>query len=391
MITTLGTDTVLIWGFRPQSEYVETIEFSTDVLPSFSAEQRVSLRTKPRQRLSQPYILDASQYAQVKSFMQAWGANLFAVPVWHEQTGVGSLTTGATEILFDTANADYRDAEYALVWQSDAAFEAVTITTVLSDRITLTGTLQSDYTNAFVMPLRKARMPNLKTEAQRASGQYVQGSASFVVTDNSDLSAQATPYTTHSGYQVMEDRPIVIGSVDESIIWPQEVFDNGTGVIGTDTQRSQTFLSSMVSWKTMCGSPTLWSIRTWLHSIRGRAIAFWMPSYQPDMTVTTTIGSADTSITITDINFATYYDTAEIMILLKDGTRYYRSVTASVDNGNGTESLTIAALGTTVTAAEIDMVSIMKLSRLDSDRIEISHSGITSSVRIPVIEVPVPV
>jgi hypothetical protein len=117
-----------------------------------------------------------------------------------------------------------------------------------------------------------------------------------------------------------------------------------------------------------------------------------MPSYNNDLQITSDIGASDTEITITDIDFSDYYITAEIMILLKDGTRYYRSVTGSVDNGNGTEDLTISSIGTTVTTSEIDMISIMTLSRFDTDRFEFNHvSGRDITLRSPIKEVPVPV
>ena len=394
MITTLGSDQVLIWPFRPQGDHTESMEFLTDVLSPYSQEQRISLRTKPRQQFQYPYIMDAKQYSRTKAFMQNWGANLFAVPVWHEATSVSGLSASATEILFDTDYADYRDSEFALVWAADDDFEAVTIDTVLADRITLTGTLQNNYTRAFVMPLRKARMPNLSVDASRSKGVYSDVTARFFITDTTDLSAEATPYTSHDGYQVMEDRPVVIASIDESVIWPQEVFDNSTGNIAIDPLRAQAFQSYTATWETsFCGQrrSNLWAIRTWLHSMRGRALAFWMPSYNADLKLTADIGASDTDITIEDIGFSTYYITAEIMILLKDGTRYYRSVTGSVDNMDGTESLTIAALGSAVAAADVDIISIMTLSRLNSDRIEIAHRNNGSSIRIPVIEVPVPV
>jgi hypothetical protein len=323
--------------------------------------------------------------------MQYWGANLFASPLWTESTEVGSLATSATEILFDTSDADYRDSGFALVWGSDTSFEAVTITTVLSDRLTLTGTLQNDYSRAFVMPLRKARMPNVGVDAQRSSGQYVPVSARFYITDTIDLSAGATPFTIHDGYQVLEDRPTVLGSVDENVIWPQELFDNQTGEIAIDPLRAQAFQSTMASWRNVCGVD-MWALRLWLHSIRGRNLAFWVPSYNNDLQITSDIGASDTEITITDIDFSVYYITAEIMILLKDGTRYYRSVTGSVDNGNGTEDLTITSLGTSVTTAEIDIISIMTLSRFDTDRFEFNHvSGRDITLRAPIKEVPVPV
>lgn len=386
MITTLNGEQVLIWPFQPQEPMSEASRWATNVLQPYSAEQRISLLDKPRQEVGYSHILNKREFARASMYVEKWAANVFMLGLWYEQTNVGTLTALDTTIVFDTSDADYRDGGFALVWEDSDTYEAVEIDTVAGGQLNLSGSLVNSYSNAIVMPLRRGRLLDRVLELTRDGTVYATSNMTFTLLDGIDLSAGATPYTTHSTYEVMEDRPVAFDSLSTSVFWPQYVLDNGTNEPYADTTRSKGFMGHTATWTSQAGTD-MYALREWLHSIKGRWKSFWMPSYNADLVLTADIGSADTTITITHIDFTTLYTTADIMILLNDGTRYYRAVTASVDNGT-TETLTISALGANVAAADVDMISIMRLSRFDADRQEFIHyTNGQSQITIPVVQV----
>ena len=62
----------------------------------------------------------------------------------------------------------------------------------------------------------------------------------------------------------------------------------------------------------------------------------------------------------------------DLRIQLASGAVLYRRINASVDNGNGTETLTLdASLGVAVTPDQVAQVSFMGLCRSDSDQFEL--------------------
>jgi thiazole synthase ThiGH ThiG subunit len=95
------------------------------------------------------------------------------------------------------------------------------------------------------------------------------------------------------------------------------------------------------------------------------------------------IGSADTSILVEAIAFAPA-ELVGVHVMIDDGIASPRLVTAAVAEGQN-HRLTVAPLGRSIASAKIRR---MRLVRLDSDVVEISHRmGFYSSVRLPLIEV----
>ena len=73
--------------------------------------------------------------------------------------------------------------------------------------------------------------------------------------------------------------------------------------------------------------------------------AFWLPSYQQDLTPIGTIGSADATFDILHCQYTTLdfpgTQRRQIAFVQPDSSFIKRSITAAVDNGDGTETLTI--------------------------------------------------
>ena len=53
-----------LWPFAAQRPVTEVLEWSTDVLVTEAAEQRIALRTAPRSTLTFPHLIDATGLAE---------------------------------------------------------------------------------------------------------------------------------------------------------------------------------------------------------------------------------------------------------------------------------------------------------------------------------------
>jgi hypothetical protein len=123
-------------------------------------------------------------------------------------------------------------------------------------------------------------------------------------------------------------------------------------------------------------------------TVAGRFKSFWLASWRPDLVYAS---KAAGSITVTSGENAgnvfawwpkhrTY-----LQIWQADGTLTYCRITAAVDNGNGTVTLTIvdaADVAVTIGASAVSMVSWLELVRLESDDVTVTFSDFNVAVSL---------
>lgn len=378
---------VVVWPFIPQTEHRETLEWQTDVLPSFNNEQRLALRTAPRQAFSHEFQLDTYQFSKAKAIATQWAHRVYGIPVWAEATRVGPLLAGTTELMLDTSGADYRDNDIVLVWESDTHFVAAENLQVLSDRIVLKLPLEDSYQNAYVAPLRFARTPQGMSFRRNAHDITV-ANATFQVVQNKDLGA-AVGYPQYRGKDVLTDRTILVSDLNERISRSVDEFDNGSGPIAVDIKNSWVSSAKAITFDTLTRAQR-WAARRWIHSRRGRQKAFWLPSWNPDLILLEDVGPTGAALTVRPIGYPLYYGVKDIMVQLKNGSRVFARVLSGSVDSNGNEVLSLAAqVGTGFTVADVELICFMSHVRLNTDRVEIRHTyaGRATTV-VPVMETP---
>jgi hypothetical protein len=126
---------------------------------------------------------------------------------------------------------------------------------------------------------------------------------------------------------------------------------------------------------------TIRSLETWFRSVKGRYVSFYIPTYVADMPLTADIGAADTTFTITDIGYTDllypYPARKRLAFIAATGSITERAVTGSVDNGDGTETITIASSLGSDFDRETGLVAFSLLVRLASDELVITRSSAT--------------
>lgn len=115
----------------------------------------------------------------------------------------------------------------------------------------------------------------------------------------------------------------------------------------------------------------------WLAARRGRANHFWLPTQQHDFQVLANITSSAVQITVANAKHTIAYGQPgrnHLFIKLRNGTVFYRRITAIVEINSTTERLTISsALGAAVNFADIEIACYLQLMRLSSDAVEIRY------------------
>ena len=378
---------VVVWPFLPQTKHRERLEWKTDIIPSFNNEQRLALRPAPRQSFGYEYQLTERQFSRAKAISTQWAQRVYGMPVWSEMTFVGAISSGVTEVLFDTSNADYRDNDIFLIWESDENFEAVESLDVLADRIQLKLALPNAYTNAYVAPIRYARTLQ-GMDYTRSDTDIIRARSNFLVTENVDLGA-GIGYDQYRGADVIPERTVLVRDIQEKISRGIDIFDNGSGPIQVEVQRNWVNSTTMISFDTLTRAER-WQARQWIHSRRGKQKSFWLPSWNRDLNLTADATSSNSSIICSPIGYALYYDTTDILIKLLDGTKLYNRVLSATTDLDGNEVLTLEnQLGADVNVAEVDFICFMGHVRFNTDRVEISHDYAGRAIMpIAVIETP---
>ena len=374
------------WPFRINTASSETLEWLTNVLVGYTGEQRLALRDAPRQRFSYQHTLEPHDFTRAKDYARQ---NRYAsVPVWFERTLVsGSIASAATEIVFDTADADYRAGGAIVIWESTDKSTVKLIDSVEATKVVLASAVGIDFTDPFVAPARIGIIVDGLT-INRLSTFAVTCSMNFLIIDNADLAADVG-YVQYQSLDVMTESTVVVGSVSENIVNTSEFIDSGLGMVVVEPNKDYTDFKQTLGFFEQ-GKAAVWRRKQWLHSLKGKQKAFWLPSFMDDLVLLVTIGAADVVVTVERLGLPAGLVGRHIMIELLDGTRYFREITVAVEGGVDEAYITIdSSLGAIVTAAEIRRFSFISKVRLETDRVEIKYrASDIAEISIPVTEVP---
>lgn len=376
-----------IWPFVPLLGCNERLQFYGEVLGGRVSEQRLDLRGRPRQIINYPHRLPSLQYARAKALARINGAQLIHVPIWWEAIKIpGAVAATSTSLTFDTTRGDWRVGGSLVLWQADDDYEVAEIATISPTGVTLVDPLNNNFSYPHVMPVRSAHMVDGMRNTRNTVLTDI--NVSFHVRDNIDLSDLYTStYPTYLGLDVVTDKPTTLDDVSELIDRTSAYIDSGLGMVTQETRTAfAQWGQTLVFWDPRTD---VWKRRLWLHSLYGTQGTFWMPSFNQDLQpVDSTIGAADTTFDVTQIAPAAWYIDQHIMFEKKDGTRYFREITNASNTGN-VDTLTIAALGSSVNTADLHMVCFLAKSRVADDEINIVHRFELDSLTIvPTIEVP---
>lgn len=380
MVLNVDGRRIVAWTWRPDwsQPMIERLEWMTNVLTAYDGtEQRIKLRGYPRRAFEFSFSAQGKQRRRLDSALYGWGTQNWALPIWPDGTQLtADVAIGANEIMVSTATRDYTAGGLAMLLSDDgSAHEAVSINSVLSDRITLVRPTVGAWPAAQTMlyPARIARLP-AEHGVSRFTSDIVFGKARFEVSDNCDWPAASE--TTYLGMPVMTDKPNWIEDINSDFVRKLAVLDFGNGVRAFHDESGTPEILQTHRWL-LSGRTALGNFRSWLYSRAGKYTAAWVPSWSDDIVLASMIGSASVLMNIEHIDYVRRINTGvhrkDIRIQLASGAVHYRRITAAIEIDANTERLTIdSALGVDVQPSDVVSISFMALCRMDADGVEIS-------------------
>lgn len=372
-----------VWPWKPQS-ITETLEFETDVRMARSGEWRDSLKDAT-QYLALSHVLH-----QGEAMIEAVRANALGewlVPEWPNAT-ISATTLAAAETVIPVAVPEaYRVGQAVFVGLDENAWEEGEVASVGGSDITLVDGLGATYAGSpgrplIVAPLIRCIAPD---GVSFQSIFPVQGmSARFMSVDPVDLAAN--PYPTHADLPVVTDGRVPFQPLAGAMGQAADLFASGFGAYALQSVETYTRRRGTVSWYDK-GHTARWARRGFLHHLRGRDGAFWLPTGQNDLPLQGSVSAVALTITVKPMA-ANAAMVGRRIVIREGGNVVIREVTGA--SGTGNQVLSIAATGVAFTTAAT--VSLAVKSRLDSDQIEIGYAfaagGLAAACAAPVIEVP---
>jgi hypothetical protein len=197
------------------------------------------------------------------------------------------------------------------------------------------------------------------------------------------------------GHDVLELNYNRVGAFEERLRRKFVLLSSKTGRRVADEQAPAPAASRPFTW-TAFGRDEITAMRTFLDARRGRAVPFWLPSFQWDLALAEDVSQNQSSATIWWVRYkqqmwGTTGARRHLAIWsLGDVTMDYCRITGAIDVANyQTETLTLDPVAQREYARTKTVLSFLKFCRLDEDRIEISYpSPQVAEATIRVRELP---
>lgn len=201
---------------------------------------------------------------------------------------------------------------------------------------------------------------------------------------------------TFLGYDVLLLNYNRKGPIEERSHWKFVMLDPQTGIREPDEHAPAPAGVRPFTW-TAIGRAEITLLREFLAARRGRAVPFWLPSFQWDLTLTEDVSENEAVATIRWVRYAQQFfgttGTRRHVAFWPLGTAAtmdcYEISDANDPLNYLTESITLDPVAARDHPAATTVISFLKLCRLESDEVEIEHlSGDIAEATPEVRELP---
>lgn len=368
-----------LWSLSPdwQTPVREKLGFLTDVLKAWTGyEQRRMLRIAPRRVFSFSTLATLAEKRYIENTLFAWSALVWLVPIFPDgQRLTSGVSISDTTIACDTVNRDFVNGGLAVALRDAMTAEIFQVATVASNLLTLSAPAVMAWSaGTRLYPLRSARLLSYQ-KILHESQQMFSLALDFTINEPCDWPS-ASGLAAYRTLPVLEDSPDVSTAAAADCMREAHIIDSSTGAIDVYDTALLSFPGSVHQWF-LTGRTARANFRALIYLLKGRAGMIWVPSYNADLMLLESLGSAAVAMTVEAAGltrFAAVQNRRDIRIELFSGAIYYRRIVSASIGSPGQEIVTLdSALGVAITAAQIRRISFMVLSRLDADEIEIQH------------------
>ncbi len=200
---------------------------------------------------------------------------------------------------------------------------------------------------------------------------------------------------SYLGYDVLELNYNRVGAFEERLRRKFVLLSSNTGRRIADEQAPAPAPSRPFTW-TAIGRDEISAMRTFLDARRGRAVPFWLPSFQWDLALAADVAQNQSGATIRWVRYkqqmwgTTGARRHLALWSLGDGTMDFCRITGATDPANyQTETLTLDPVAQREYSSAKTVLSFLKFCRLDEDRVEVSYPSVNvAAATIRVRELP---
>jgi hypothetical protein len=360
--------------------------YATDIQRSRSGkERRAALMSVPREYHEFSTVLDNDKARVLRGdLLQGITTGVaFSISVPSEALAVTSYA-GAVLTLPTTTLSDWMaNGRSVVVTASNGTQLITTVSSFTATTITLGAAPSAGLAGVLIMPLQTVQMDDAQQFGKYAvNAQRVDIKAEAL--SPPALAGLGATLTMHASMPVVDRAIDASALVAEALIAQTERVDFGI-VQATMFPRAIADWARTISLICNRDSERQW-IKDFFSTVKGKQKPFLLPTWTPDLTIHTQPTSTALRIfgppTVGTTNYAAQWFASlahrNIQLVMSTGTILYRTISAAVDNLDGTQTLTMNASVTGTVA----MCSLLETCRLDDDELRIVYTGQRGDVQL---------
>lgn len=175
-----------IWPYPPMYPIKEAWNWSTSIIETKEAEQRLGNAEFPLQKCSYDYYLPRKQAEQLNVLFEELGQSAIKLPMWVDAIHSVSVSVGSARI--DVAPGLINFVGDAVLYHSSDDYEIIHVVAQDTTGLDLSKAVEQEHVNASLIPLSPAIAPDgLSVEVD---GRYRKQSVDFYVLNPLELEAQ---------------------------------------------------------------------------------------------------------------------------------------------------------------------------------------------------------
>jgi hypothetical protein len=363
----------------------ERLAFLTDVLAATEgAEQRRSLRPTPRRSYEAEFLLTHNERSFWDLFIDGIGGGEMVAPLYWEVVSLTAPLTAtvSNRIDFDTTRREwaYHTGRLAILMGETALdYEVVEIAAVDGTGVDLAAPPAHSWpVNTKLYPLRRAVLDDVGDVRQPSAAVGVVSARLRVVGPNPWVPAEDTS-PVYAGLPVFLSEPNWVRDLDVTQDREIDLLDVDVGLTYQVDATGRVLLGQSHSWF-LPGKEKLAEFRDLIYRHKGRAGAFWLPTFKADLRLAAPASSAATQITVENVGYAYSGGPRNgreyIAIKHESGTILRRVLSVIPGLTSDTERLNLdAPLGLDLSPGQVRRISFADTARFNSDEFEIVHYG----------------